>query len=67
MWRSSYVRVFVSIANATPVGAIANESMSPRPPPRQRMTQPPPLSLKRREHVPDLLLGASAYATATAA
>ncbi len=30
-WRSSYVRVFVSIATAMPVGAIATESMSPRP------------------------------------
>ena len=29
--RSSTVLVFVSIANATPVGAIATESMSPRP------------------------------------
>ena len=30
-WRSSYLRVFVSIATAMPVGAIATESMSPRP------------------------------------
>ena len=36
-WRESYVLVFVSIATAMPVGAIATESMSPRPLPRQRM------------------------------
>ena len=30
-WRSSYVLVLVSTTNATPVGAIANESISPRP------------------------------------
>ena len=30
-WRPSYVLVFVSIATAIPVGAIATESMSPRP------------------------------------
>ncbi len=30
-WRSSYVLVFVSTTKATLVGAIANESMSPRP------------------------------------
>jgi hypothetical protein len=42
-WRSSYVLVFVSIANATPLGAIATESMSPGPHHRNecRTRQPP--------------------------
>ncbi len=30
-WRSSYARVLVSTTKVTPVGAIASESMSPRP------------------------------------
>jgi hypothetical protein len=45
-------------------GGIANESMSPRPCPRQRMTQPPPLRPKRRQRAPDLVLRASTHAAA---
>ena len=35
-----------TIANPTPVGAIATLSISPRPCPRQRVPQPPPLRLQ---------------------
>jgi hypothetical protein len=37
----------------------------PAPPPWQRMTQPPPLRLKRRQRAPDFVLRASSHAAAT--
>ena len=63
-WRPSYVRVFVSIATAIPVGRLPPSRCLPGLPP-QRMLQPPPLRPQRRKRTLHVVLRTSTHPATT--